>query len=163
MPGLDYRVIEVIGRITRQADALHDASRALVQRHGECDNLFKCQLLESEPHRRRGRFRRVPLSPMFAREAPPNFNAGSEPRFGQAHESDEGCAGPNLDGPESPTALLNELVRAGHRGITFFAGQAAGEMPHHHRVRVESRERLPVRGPPLPENQAFGDKKAWHY
>src|SRR5262245_29428296 len=44
MPRLHVRVIEIVCRVARHADAFHDTPRALVQWHGERDDFFKCQL-----------------------------------------------------------------------------------------------------------------------
>src|SRR4051812_8346919 len=164
MTRLEIRVIEIVGRITRHADALHDSPRALVQRNGEGDDLFKCQLLEAKAQAPGGCLTGVTVTPVFLREPPSNFNARvgrrSEVRIEawlrQPNEADKGRATANLDRPETPASLPNGFPGAGERGITFFTSQAAREVFHDDRVRVESRKGVPVRFPPLPENQSFG-------
>jgi len=154
------RVIEIICRVARHTNALHDSSRALVQWHGERDDFFKCQLLEAETQRGRGCLGRVAVAPVFLCESPANFDAWGEVRLEarcrQAHEANELTIVAALHGPKTPAALLDEPLCAGNGGVTFVTGGAAREVSHDHRVRVESRERLPVSVPPLPENQTFG-------
>src|SRR4051812_26039163 len=160
MTRLDIRVIEIVGWITRHADALHDSSRAHVQRDGERDNLLKCQLLEAEPQALGGCLTGVTVTPVFLQQSPSNFNARTEvrldARYRQPNEPDEGRATAHLDRPETPTSFLDGFVDACGIGITFLTGLDAGEEFPDDRVRVESRKGIPVRLLPLPENQSFG-------
>ena len=160
MTWLEIRVIEIVGWITPHANALHDSSRAHVQRNGERDDLFKCQLLEAEAQALNGSFTGVPLAPVFLQQSPSNFNARTEvrldARYRQPNEPDEGCATTHLDRPETPTSFIDGFMGAGGIGVTFLTSLDAGKEFPDDRVRVESRKGVSVRLPPLPENQSFG-------
>ena len=164
MTRLEIRVIEIVGWITRHADALHDSPRAPVQRDGERDDLLKCQLLEAEAQALNGCLAGVTVTPVFLRESPSDFNARRlgrsevrlEARLRQPNEADERGATPHLHRPETPTSFRDGFADASGIGITFLTPLDAGKEFPDDRVRVESRKGVPVRFLPLPENQSFG-------
>src|SRR5262249_19336676 len=98
------RVLEIVVRRPRHSEALHHALRAPIRGYGHRDDFLEPQTLERKPNRRLSRLGRIAASPVFAREPPADFDAGSEMRLelgdAQPHESDEIAHAHDLDCPQ---------------------------------------------------------------
>ena len=75
VPRRQAGVIEVVARIVRHADALHDATRSCVGLRRERDDLIQMKSIEGEYQDTRGSFACVAGAPEGPIEAPADFDA----------------------------------------------------------------------------------------
>ena len=70
--GSDGRVIEIVSRVVRHAELLHDAPRAHVPRGRERDDFRQAERCEPERERRARALSRASVAPMIEREPAPS-------------------------------------------------------------------------------------------
>src|SRR5919198_5860303 len=102
-------MVEVVGRVVRHPDALHDSLRPHVADCREGDDLVEAEIVEAECEGCASAFGRISLAPMVAREPPADLHRRGEadlkPRLCETDEADEGCALDDFDRPQSPAPL----------------------------------------------------------
>ncbi len=153
-------MIEVVPRVVRHADALHDAARRLVGGDRKRHDLIELGHLETEAHRLGGGFGGVATTPVIGPEPPPDLHGRREVRLEgrrpQPDESDEWLAIANLDCPQPEPSLLEALLDPVDEGIGLRGGEGTLEMLHHPRIGIHLGECLAVVGSPTPHEQPFG-------
>ena len=115
-------MVEVVGRIVHQADFLHHATRARVLWHGERYDSRQPNNVEPVRQRGPGALRRIPATPVFRSETPPDFDTWCEVRVEARHretdETGERRHVIDLDGPQTkaiPVEIGVECASQDHR------------------------------------------------
>ena len=96
-------VIEIVGRIARHPEALHDRPRSAVADSRERDDFVQVELDEPEPEHCPSRLRRVAAAPGLPGQPPADLHAWGEGSFEQRRrepdEAEESAILDSLDGP----------------------------------------------------------------
>jgi hypothetical protein len=145
-------------RIPLHAQPLHHCARPRVRGHGESHDFGHCQPLEADLQSPSRGFGGIPLLPVGARQPPQNLDTRRYGQIGpgniQPHEADEIAGRLDLGCPWAPATLPDEAFAAVRRRIAFLARQRGREMGHHRRIGIERCKGLPIRSPPLPQQQS---------
>lgn len=151
-------MIEVVSRIVRHANPLHDTSGSNIAGHGKRHDLFKLQGLKAKLQRGTRTLCGIPAAPIVGCKAPSNLDARREGRLKvwnrQADKSSKRRNAPNLDGPETKAMLIEVSFYPQCERVTFHTPQDPGQVRHHARIAIERREWLTIGRVPPPQAKA---------
>ena len=155
-------VVEIIGRVARHAEALHDGDRSRVRWYGERHDLIESHVVEAECQRSACRFSRITEAPVCASESPADLHArgemGGESRNGKTDVTNEWRNTRHLDGPEAEAALLELSADACGERIALGAIQERRHVRHHFGVCIQLGERLEVLVTPTAKRETISAK-----
>jgi hypothetical protein len=158
-------MIEIVSRVVRHTDSLHNATRGAIRLSGERHDLFEFELAKAKVERSQRAFSGIPASPELGSESPADFSARSEMGLeADWRQSDEACERRdiyNLDRPETPPMLFDMAPNALGHLVTLVRAESSREVPHRPRVGVELGEWFQVCVPPFPKPQSLGLKFHW--
>jgi len=136
----EERMRKVIGRVVRHAQPFHDSPRAMVRNRREGDDLVQPELLEAKGEGGACALSGVPVSPVFACEAPTDLHGrgevGVKARLSQTYEAEEWGALYDLNRPQTPASVLNHPSRALCESVALRASERRREVAHHLRVGI---------------------------
>src|SRR5262245_34313188 len=159
------RMIEVVGRITRQADLLHDAPRTHIARHRERYDPLEPQDLEGKVSYRARPLGSVAGAPVLAGKAPADLHSRRERSLeagdGQPDEPSERGHPWDLDRPQSEPMALEVRLDQRSESVTLFARQRPLEVLHDSRIGIESGKGRAVFRQPLPQLQPVRSEIPW--
>ena len=150
-------MIEVVSRIVRHANPLHDTSRSDIAGHGKRHDLFKLQGLKAKLQRGTRTLCGIPPAPIVGCKAPSNLDARREGRLKvwnrQADKSSKRRHAPNLDGPETKAMLIEVCFYPQCERVTFHTPQDPRQLLHHARIAIQRRKRRAIGTTPSPQTK----------
>lgn len=151
-------MIEVVGRIMRHPELLHDSARTDVGGNGEAYEFLQRQDVASILQDSQSSFGCQTLSPHVRRKAPADFYAGSEMSTEGwnvwSYESDESIVKPQLRRIGTKPMFAEVSFNLSYQCITLNTRETSREEYHHARIGVNSRKLLLIRLFPVTKDQA---------